>query len=116
MNIGPASVHDYELWGLRQGLFLALQLEIKQLLVHSDSMEVVEALDLSRSPNLPAPAFLLDCYGLLQKFDSYTLRYSPRESNLATDSLARLGHQLNPGVTSFDSAPPEIVQIGRAHV
>lgn len=65
MNIGHSSIHESKLWGLRQGLFLALQLGIDQLVVESDSLEVIQALDPDFPPNSQSPALLFDCWGLL---------------------------------------------------
>lgn len=70
MNIGPATVNESELWGLRQGLFLALQLEIKNLIIEIDSSEIAKALLLTGNPSNPAPALLLDCKGLLNLNDA----------------------------------------------
>lgn len=104
MNIGPSTIHESELWGLRQGLFLALQIGITHLILELDSLDVVQALDLDRSPNAPGPALLLDCLALLRKFIAYQILHTPRENNRAADFLAKLGHQLSHGVTSFESA------------
>lgn len=105
MNIGPSSIHESELWGLRQGLLLALRLEIKHLIVESDSKEVIQALSQERNITAPTPALVLDCKGLLLKFEEAKLQYSPREANCAADFLAKLGHDLPHGVNVYDSAP-----------
>lgn len=111
MNIGPSSIHDSELWGLRQGLFIALQLNLKKLIVESDSLEVIQALDPVMPPNPLSPALLFDCRGLMQKLTVVTLLHVPRESNLAADHLAKIGHQLPHGVTIHPSAPSSLLSI-----
>lgn len=111
MNIGLSTVHDSELWGLRQGLFLALNLDFKQIIVESDSLEVIKALRSPLHQNYPAPALLIDCQGLLQKFKTATIHHSPRETNSAADFLAKSGHHLRHGVTSYQSPPWEILSI-----
>lgn len=111
MNIGPSSIADSELWGLRQGIFQALQLGINRLIVESDSLEAIQALTLHARPNSPGPALLMDCRGLLQKFEAFQVKHTPRTTNHAADFLAKLGHTLNHGATMFATAPDEILSI-----
>lgn len=111
MNIGPSSIQDSEIWGLRQGLFLALQTGIKNLIVESDSLEAIQALNQDISPTTPAPALVLDCKGLLLKFEATRLRHSPRETNHAADFLAKIGHDLPQGVSIHESPPTGVLSI-----
>lgn len=111
MNIGPATVSDSELWGLRQGLLLALHRGFKQVAVELDSAEVVQALDLEKPLTPPAPALLIDCRGLLHKLESFTVQLIPREANQAADFMARLGHSIAPGVLVHDNAPLGLLNI-----
>lgn len=111
MNIGPSSAMDAELWGLRQGLFLALQLDISSLIVELDALEIVRTLDTGTLPPNPAPTLLHDCYGLTRKFKSFKIQYAPRDANTAADRLANLGHDLPHGVTSFRETRCELVDI-----
>lgn len=94
MNIGTATVAESELWGLRQGIFLALQLNHKQIQVESDSLEVIDALNRSHPSQNQGPALLVDCWVLLRKFVSPSLHHAPRELNRAADHLAKLGYNL----------------------
>lgn len=111
MNIGTATIIDSELWGIRQGIFQALQLGIKKLVVESDSKEAAQALAIDAPINSPGPALLLDCRGLLQKFEEFQVQFSPRSTNLAADYLAKLGHKLDHGVTIHNTAPDGILSI-----
>lgn len=111
MNIGPSTVHESELWGLRQGLFLALQIGLRKLIVEMDSLQIIQALTQTVHQNPPGPTLLTDFQGLLKKFDVFHLQHSPRNNNQAADKLAKLGHALPHGVTSYDSAPPELISI-----
>lgn len=109
MNIRPASIPGAELWGLRQGLFLALQLGFYRLIVEIESLEVVQALKSDYSSSRLNSPLLHDCLGLIQKFADCRIQHIPREVNSAADSLAKLGLSLPGGVTVFQ-------EIGRAHV
>ena len=90
-NIGVATNITAKFWALRDGLILAFQLGITQLLVEHDAKVVVD-LVLSRKPsNSPYSSLLNDCRFLLNRFQQVKVSHAFREANSCADSLAKGG-------------------------
>nr|POE81434.1 hypothetical protein CFP56_05933 [Quercus suber] len=67
-NIGVATNITTEFWALRDGLILASQLGITQLLVELDAKVVVDLVLSRKSSNSPYASLLNDCRFLLNRF------------------------------------------------
>ena len=83
-----------EFWALWDGLILASQLGITQLLVELDAKVVVD-LVLSRKPShSPYSSLLNDYRFLLSRFQQVRVSHAFREANRCADSLAKGGCSL----------------------
>jgi ribonuclease HI len=100
-----------ELWGIRDGLLLARDLNIRKLIVESDAKSVVELLKPVASDifgSHPYSVLINDCRCLIQSFDEATIQHAHRESNFCADLLAKEGHNLAKPFSVF-SYPPHFV-------
>ena len=100
-----------ELWGIRDGLLLACDLNICKLIVESDAKFVVELLK-PVSPDIfgshPYSALINDCRFLIQSFDETTIQHAHSKSNFCADLLAKEVHNLVESFSVF-SFPPHFV-------
>jgi len=81
-----------ECWALRDGLLLAFQLGIAQLVVELDARVVVDLL-VSNNPfsNKLYSPILNDCTSLLTRFWQIRINHVYREGNRCADKLAKDG-------------------------
>ena len=83
-----------ELWGVRDGLLLARDLNIHKLIIESDAKSIV---DLLKTENLvnnafhPFSALINDCRYLILSFKEAFVQRAHRESNFCADVLAKRG-------------------------
>ena len=90
-NIGFTSNIIAEFWALKDGLMLASQLGINQLLVELDAKVVVDLMLSSKSFNNSYSALLNDCRYLLRHFSQVRISHVYREANRCADHLAKGG-------------------------
>ena len=86
----PSTNNEAEYEALIAGLRIAKELNIKMLLIFSDSQLVVCQVKKeyqAKEGNLPA--YLSKTWKLLEDFDHYTISHIPREENMKADSLAK---------------------------
>ena len=76
---------------IRDGLILASQLGITQLLVELDAKVVVDLVLSRKSSNNPYISLLNDCKFLLNRFQQVRVSHAFREANCCADSLAKGG-------------------------
>ncbi|KAL6132489.1 hypothetical protein ACLB2K_064731 [Fragaria x ananassa] len=88
-----------------QGLKLVVSLNIKNLIIESDSAILVQLMNNSEFGNHPVGSLLQGCNSLME---SATLSHIFRECNLTTDSLAKcsISHEL--GLVCFDGPPAHV--------
>ena len=104
-SIGCADSFMAELWGLRDGLTLCIDLQLTAVDVQLDAKAVVQLLANSSSSNLCALPLLDDCRKLVSQIGQVRISHCFREANCCVDFLARLGnHQDNCFVLHHD--PP----------
>lgn len=109
-NIGESSSFEAELWGLREGLRLCLNLNIQQVQVEIDSAAIVTLLQAEKRPNEALNTLMIDCNRLLQQFSSASVNHIFREGNSVADRLAELGHSAPRGTTELE-APPSLITL-----
>uniref|UniRef100_A0A2N9IHI9 Reverse transcriptase domain-containing protein n=1 Tax=Fagus sylvatica TaxID=28930 RepID=A0A2N9IHI9_FAGSY len=111
-KIGNTNSLAAELWGLRDGLVLAQELNIKRLIIELDAKAI---LDLVQTANLtslsyhPYGALISDCRSLIQAFEETRLQHTYREGNATADLLAKAGASLFCPFVVFDHPPLFIV-------
>ena len=87
-----------ELWGLRDGLMLAKNLNIKNLVVEVDAMIVAKILSFENmisDSTHPYSAIIVDCRSLFQHFEDIQVNRIHREGNDCVDILAKEGVSLD---------------------
>ena len=87
-NIGFASNIIAEFWALKDGLMLASQLGITQLLVELDAKVVVDLMLSSKSSNNSFSALLNDCRYLLHHFNQVRISHVYREAPIISQKKA----------------------------
>ncbi|GLT81967.1 hypothetical protein SLE2022_003880 [Rubroshorea leprosula] len=106
INIGPQSSYMAEMWGCHAGLRLALELGISHLVLEMDSLLAVQLIQARKVGDGPASVLLLDIFHLASSFEVCTIQHTLREENSAADFMASVGHNLNRGITFFQTPPP----------
>lgn len=81
--IGRRKILDAELWAIYTGVKLARRLEIKRILIESDTLTSVELLTSHPTPNIPR-----DC--LLK--NTFQISHIGIDKNLVADELERQSH------------------------
>lgn len=102
-----------ELWALRDGLLLAKELGLNNIIVELDALSVVLLMNNSTS-NMLMELLLTDCRKLLKAIPNKQVVHAYLEVNQCADALAKLG------VTSLTSfvlfwTPPPVVDSILAH-
>ena len=101
-----------EFWALRDGLLLAKELGINNLIVELDALNVV--LLMKNACNLLMEPLLTDCKNLLKEFPNTQVVHAYQEANQCVDALAKMGVG---SLTSFIVfwTPPSMVDSILAH-
>ena len=81
-----------ELWVLRDGLLLANEIRIQQLIIELDALSVVILMN-NEFENLLMEPLLIDCKNILKEFPNKSVIHAFREANQCADALAKLGSQ-----------------------
>ena len=97
-----------ELWALRDGLLLAKEMIIQQLIIELVALSVVILMN-NESENLLMEPLLTDCKNLLKEFPNKRVIHSFREANQCIDALAELGAQSLYSFAVFCN-PPAVVE------
>ena len=93
---------DAEFWALRDGLILASQMGINNIVVELDAKVVI---DLVCATNTPKRYYTLlnDCRTLLTRFQGMRIKHVYREGNKCADMLARESCWLNDDFVVLES-------------
>ena len=97
-----------ELWALRDGLLLAKEMGIQQLVVELDALSIVILMN-NESENLLMEPLLSDCRSLLKEIPNKRVIHAFREANQCADALAKIGAQSLYSFVTFCS-PPSVVE------
>jgi|UniRef100_A0A2N9EKD1 ribonuclease HI len=111
-NLGITNSLAAELWGLRDGLLLARNLNITKLIIEIDAKSVVDLLHNAHTNQIsshPYSALINDCRCLMLDFETATIHHAHRESNYCADILAKEGHRLLDHIVYF-VFPPHFVK------
>ncbi|RYR36134.1 hypothetical protein Ahy_A10g051174 [Arachis hypogaea] len=85
---------------------LASELEIKKLVVESDSKCVITLIQ-KMSPKIHGNSSLIrSIKELLVKIEDVEVRHMYRETNFCADTLAKLGQEHEPGIKFWEQQPP----------
>ncbi|GLT51499.1 hypothetical protein SLA2020_249050 [Shorea laevis] len=90
-NIGHATALAAELWVIRDGLQTTINLHFNSIIVETDCYEAYQLLSTAANLHHPHSTLIMDCKGLLNMIPQVRLRHIFRESNMATDTMAKKG-------------------------
>ncbi|GLT36867.1 hypothetical protein SLA2020_112150 [Shorea laevis] len=108
-RIGWSSILVAELWAIRDGLQLAVSRNFSHLLIETDSLSAVNLLSNDSIDNHPLSSLVFDCRDLLRCIPHVKISHVMRESNMAADILAKMGHDLSEDFVVFYSIPQPVV-------
>ena len=102
-KIGMATSVEAEFWALRDGLTLASQMGINNIVVELDAKVVIDLVCAINTPNRYYSPLLNDCRILLTRFQDMRIRHVYREGNKFADMLARESCWLNDDFVVLES-------------
>ena len=108
--LGYTSNYKAELWALRDGLVLAKEMGLNNLIVELDALSVV-LLMTNNTANLLMKPLLIDCRNLLKEIPNKQIVHAYREANQCIDALAKLGATSLSSFAVFLSPPPTVDSI-----
>jgi ribonuclease HI len=109
-SIGITSCVQAELRALKDGLLLALDLEISKLEIEMDSSVAVESLKTTSMPNVFLRSIVDDCRLLLERFEATTIKHIYREANGCADALAKSGCVQHVNISFYPSSPAHVLE------
>lgn len=89
-NVGVCSSLAAELWSLRDGLQLAMDISWSNVTIVTDALAALHAIqDQQLAGSHPLSALIFDCRYLMEALPVPTLRHDLREANICADILAK---------------------------
>ena len=107
--IGHTTSVQAELRALKDGLNIAIDLEISYLDIEMDSLVAVNLVNSTAITNVFLSSIVGDCRCLLEKFERFTLKHIYREANGVADILAKAGCDQQVDFISFSLAPAHVL-------
>jgi ribonuclease HI len=101
-----------ELWGVKDGLLLARDLNIRKLIIESDAksiMDILKTENLGNNVFHPYSALINDCKYLILSFKEAFVQHAHCESNFCADILAKEGHNLLTPFSLYIFSPTFVV-------
>ena len=108
--IGVTTSVQAELRALKDGLKLAIDLEILNLEIEMDYLVAIELVNSITTPNVFLSAIVTDCRSLMARFDLCSLKHIFREANSCADLLAKAGCTQSSDFISFSNAPAYVLE------
>ena len=105
-KIGLTTSFVAELWALRDGLSMCVDMQIPALEVELDAKVVADLMNNTTSLNADFAAIVADCRQLLSQIPQVKVSHCYREVNRCVDALARLGYTTSLNVMFFNFPPP----------
>ncbi|KAK6934581.1 Ribonuclease H domain [Dillenia turbinata] len=103
MNVDMCSVIAAELWGVKDGLQLAIERGPKDIELEVDSLVVFSLLRDNSNLDHPVSALIRCCQSLMTVANVVEFSHTFREGNRCADLLASLGLDCSPRLHIFDS-------------
>ena len=97
-----------ELWALRDGLLLAKEMGLSNLIIELDALSVVLLIN-NNTINLLMEPLLTDCRNLLSEIPNKQIVHIYREANQCADALAKFGASSVNSFVIFLN-PPSVVE------
>ena len=109
LAIGVTTSVQAELRALKDGLNLAIDLEILHLEIKMNSL-VVLVKSIS-TPNAFMSTIVTNCKSLIERFEICSLKHIFREANACADLLAKASCDQTPDFISFPNAPTYVLEV-----
>ena len=110
-RVGVASSLAAELWALRDGLSLIVDMGFLYVTIEIDAFMVVAFLALNSVPHPSLRPLVADCRFLLQRIPHKELKNVFREANKCADRLAKLGGSQEADFVVLDTPPACICDV-----
>ena len=110
-RIGITSSFAVELWGLREGLKLRCNLNVRYLEVEMDAKSIVEVLQNAGYVNYVISHILDDCRQLIKRFQNVCIKHCFRQANQCANGLARMSFSLIADFLIYDSPLVDILDV-----
>ena len=108
--LGSSNSCMAELWALRDGLLLAKEMGLNNLIIEMDALSVVLLMN-NNSANLLMEPLLTDCRNLLSEIPNKQIFHIYREANQCADALVKLGASNVDSFVIFLYPPPGVESI-----
>ena len=108
-RIRNASSYLVELWALRDGLQLCLQIHAQTVVIELDVKAIVDAFNSPTVSNSVVSSIMDECRYLATRIPQKRFRHIYREANRCADYLARIGTLLESNFIVFSSPPVDLV-------
>lgn len=113
-KIGIASSFMAELWALRDGLLLCLQIHAQAVIVEMDSKVIIDTFSTHAEASTIVSAIMEDCKQLVAQIPQVRFNHVYREANKRADFLAKLGASLDVDFNVFSSPPMDLLDLWEA--
>ena len=108
-SIGFTTSITIEFWALRDGLLLANQIGVQNLVIELDAKVVVELVQSETTSNAFYSSLLAEYRSLLGRFQHCKVQHVFREVNRVTDTLVKLGCHMQENFVIMDSPPSDVM-------
>ena len=108
-KIGTATSFLTELWALRDGLRLCLQIQAQTVCIELDAKAVVDALSSHSCTNTVIYSIMEDCRHLVNQIPQTRVKHVYREANRCADLLAKIGTGLQNDFVIFSNPPVDLL-------
>ena len=99
-----------ELWAVRDGLLLAKEMGLHNVIIELDALSVVLLLN-NNTTNLTLEPLLNDCRNLVREFPNMQIKHIYREANQCADAMAKIGASNVNSFVVFLHPPPVVERI-----
>lgn len=104
-NLGTMNSFQAELWAVRQGLLLAIDLNHLFLEIDMDAKSVVDILSSNLNHSHTNANLVAHCRSLIQQLNGVKISHIYREANSVADQLAKYGADMSTEILLFDQPP-----------
>ena len=111
LGVGVTNSVAAELRGLLEGLKLALQLNISNLVVEMDALTIVNFINFRAPVNPLFKPLVCECRKILEIIPNKVIKHVFREANRCADFLAKMGMQHQSSLSLFCSPPEGVVPL-----
>ncbi|KAK6943220.1 Ribonuclease H domain [Dillenia turbinata] len=109
INRGITDSLKVEIWGIREGLNLALKHKFHKAIMETDSQTLSILLNKGVKDSHPMQAIIAKCRHLMEKVGIQEVTHVCKEGNKCANLLANLAHSHDPGMHVFNS-PPDCIK------